>query len=490
MKKIYLFIGLITLVYLSFGQTNVPAGYVSGTWALSNSPYNIQGSIEIPDGSTLTIEPGVIVNFQGAYKLNVQGRLLATGTANDSIIFTTSNTIQGWRGIRFDGTPATNDTSKIVYCKLQFGKASGSSDHDRYGGALYFQNVSKVMIHNCNISNNQADTYGGAIFCTGSPIDICSNVISNNKTNGFTWGGGAIACFNSNLTLTNNTITNNMSVGSSCGGGGILLSAYSIPVIKNNIIVNNSSNNGGGIYCTDGSCPILINTILWGNTATHGSQVFVNTENSDPDFYYCNVQGGFNAIELNGNFYNGTYSNNIDSVPQFVAPSNGSGTGYNGTNADWSLQSTSPCIDAGDPNGTYPATDIIGNPRVTVCRIDIGAYEYQNGISLVVLLSITQPILCHGEATGEIIASASGGIGPYTYLWNNGQTTNYITGLIAGTYIVTVSEEGGCALTDSITISEPPIFSVDAGQDKTIISELLTSSSKNKYFSPLCNKQK
>jgi hypothetical protein len=104
-------------------STIVPAGNVSGTWTLAGSPYNVQGSIQILDGTTLTIQPGVTVNFQGMYKLNVQGRLLAIGTLSDTINFTAANTTNGWRGIRFDNTPTTNDTSKIVYCKLQYGKA-------------------------------------------------------------------------------------------------------------------------------------------------------------------------------------------------------------------------------------------------------------------------------------------------------------------------------------------------------------------------------
>ena len=115
------------------------------------------------------------------------------------------------------------------------------------------------------------------------------------------------------------------------------------------------------------------NCILYGNIAsTSGLQVFLNDDGSDPNFYYCDVQGATVAFELNGNFYTGSYSNNINTNPLFVSPSSGNGSGYNGLTADWSLQSTSPCIDKGDPAfNTYPSTDIAGNPRVNVCRVDI-----------------------------------------------------------------------------------------------------------------------
>src|SRR5688572_3770467 len=103
-----------------YSQTTIPAGNVSGIWAKAGSPYQVQGTIQIPDGQTLSIEPGVTIEFQGHYKFNVQGRLLAIGTATDTIIFTAVNTTTGWWGVRFDNTPATNDTSKIKYCKLQY----------------------------------------------------------------------------------------------------------------------------------------------------------------------------------------------------------------------------------------------------------------------------------------------------------------------------------------------------------------------------------
>src|ERR1039458_810055 len=151
MKKNLLFI-FIFISVISFAQTSIPAGNVNGTWTLLGSPYNIQGSIQIVNGDSLIIQPGVTVNFQGTYKFLVQGKLKAIGTVTDTIVFTAANTTNGWRGIRFDNTVATNDTSRIVYCKLIYGKATGTSPNDN-GGAFYFNNFSKAIISKCNISN-------------------------------------------------------------------------------------------------------------------------------------------------------------------------------------------------------------------------------------------------------------------------------------------------------------------------------------------------
>ena len=59
---------------------------------------------------------------------------------------------------------------------------------------------------------------------------------------------------------------------------------------------------------------------------------------------------------------------------------------------------------------------------------------------------------------GSIDISIIGGTGPYTYLWSNGSTTQDISGVIAGTYIVTVTDSTGLQATQSITVGQP--FSV------------------------------
>lgn len=55
------------------------------------------------------------------------------------------------------------------------------------------------------------------------------------------------------------------------------------------------------------------------------------------------------------------------------------------------------------------------------------------------------------NASGKLVAYGTGGTGTYTYLWNNGATTDTIRNLAAGTYVVTVSS-GGYTATRSVTI--------------------------------------
>jgi len=68
-------------------------------------------------------------------------------------------------------------------------------------------------------------------------------------------------------------------------------------------------------------------------------------------------------------------------------------------------------------------------------------------------------VACFGGSNGTLEANPSGGTGSYSYLWSNGQTIQFITGLAAGTYTVTVSDGAGCSKTGSIAITQPAALS-------------------------------
>lgn len=60
-----------------------------------------------------------------------------------------------------------------------------------------------------------------------------------------------------------------------------------------------------------------------------------------------------------------------------------------------------------------------------------------------------------GGSNGTASVTPSGGTSPYTYSWNTGATTSSITGLIAGSYNVTITDFNGCTLGKSFTITQP-----------------------------------
>ncbi len=64
---------------------------------------------------------------------------------------------------------------------------------------------------------------------------------------------------------------------------------------------------------------------------------------------------------------------------------------------------------------------------------------------------------CTGACTGKAQALPSGGTPPYTYQWSTSpiQTSATATGLCAGLYVVTVTDNNGCTVTKSVLIEDP-----------------------------------
>ncbi len=67
----------------------------------------------------------------------------------------------------------------------------------------------------------------------------------------------------------------------------------------------------------------------------------------------------------------------------------------------------------------------------------------------------TIAIDCFGNANGEVNASAFGGTGSISYLWNTTDTIADLTGLTAGFYEVIVTDQNGCTDTSNVTLDEP-----------------------------------
>lgn len=123
------------------------------------------------------------------------------------------------------------------------------------------------------------------------------------------------------------------------------------------------------------------------------------------------------------------------------------------------------------PNYTYT-----WNPNVsttnTASGLTAGSYNItvtdQSNCTKTTTINITQPaqalaatyqitdVACYGGATGSIAVTASGGVSPYTFAWNpNVSSTSTASGLTAGNYDVTVTDQNGCTLTSTQAVAEP-----------------------------------
>ncbi len=73
----------------------------------------------------------------------------------------------------------------------------------------------------------------------------------------------------------------------------------------------------------------------------------------------------------------------------------------------------------------------------------------------ITMTGIVDDVNCYGMSDGGIDLSVLGGSVTYTYLWSNGATTEDISGIVSGTYSVTVTDFNGCTEFTSFTVAQP-----------------------------------
>jgi len=103
----------------------------------------------------------------------------------------------------------------------------------------------------------------------------------------------------------------------------------------------------------------------------------------------------------------------------------------------------------GAGNYTVTITDNNGCTKDTVVTVS-------NPAAPVLSLNSSKDVNCFGGNDGFIDINVTGGNGPYTYVWNSGETTEDIQNLTANTYTVTVTDQFGCSAVYSLVVSEPP----------------------------------
>jgi parallel beta-helix repeat protein len=238
---------LLTLIFSIFSFANtilfhpVKATYVEGyitldtIWTLVDSPFIISNEITVCSNATLTIEPGVQVRFGGFFNINIEGRLIAEGTENKVIRFT-SNQLEpetgAWGTLNFNsiqesslsnciieyglnGITVENGRVNIQECIIRYNSENGVTILDGY-----------VNIENCEVLNN---TLGGIFVSGSSHVSIHNNLISGN-------GDGIIlnGVLTSQISITQNEISFNQHSGILCEA-----ETYGNTIILNNTVFQN-----------------------------------------------------------------------------------------------------------------------------------------------------------------------------------------------------------------------------------------------------------
>lgn len=91
-------------------------------WRADASPVVVIDDVIVPQGVTLTIEPGTRVEFHSGAKLTINGRLLAEGTADRKVVLDRPRGSTGsWSGLRFIGSRKDN---RLVHVDMDHASAS------------------------------------------------------------------------------------------------------------------------------------------------------------------------------------------------------------------------------------------------------------------------------------------------------------------------------------------------------------------------------
>ncbi|MES2628555.1 MAG: hypothetical protein V4616_06250, partial [Bacteroidota bacterium] len=327
--------------------------------------------------------------------------LSITGSSSATVTNCVFNELISTTGTAGGVAVVVNGTGSNTFSNCSFTKGSITGGTSAGGGAMSIGG-STLTLFNCTFSENVANGgttgRGGAITITGGNTDIVNCTFNANTCRN---SGGAIYVSGGNTTVRFSRFTSNSvsAGGSSTGqGGGAINHAGGTLSIANCRFTSNvsggsgTSNAHGGAIYSNVPCTIK-NSFFNANRSIYGAIVANAAAISNCTFYKnistvtpgtVQARSGNTTTVTNCIFQEAvsttgvtpTYSRvtetstgtgNINADPMFVDSVNG----------NFRLQSTSLCINGGDPAFIQgnDSLDLDSLTRVKDGRVDMGAYE-------------------------------------------------------------------------------------------------------------------
>jgi hypothetical protein len=207
--------------------------------------------------------------------------------------------------------------------------------------------------------------------------------------------------------------------------------------------------------CTEGNGSVTI-------SPSNGQEPYqVNTSNGQAEFYFGDLTSGtytYQITDAHGCVINTTATvNNGSPVIEQVTLTDV--TCYGGSNGSINLT-----VNDGNPSYTYNWSN--GFTTESNTTLGAGTYYVQitdaNGCTTSGTYVINEPEAVEinpivsadfGNNDGSIDLNVSGGTPGYSYEWSNGQTTEDVFGLAAGTYSVITTDANGCATSTFVEVA-------------------------------------
>ena len=267
---------LLLLLSLSAGTlpNSLCAQQIARTFKQETSPHQLHTNLTVPFGEVWKIEQGVQLCFGANVEFNVDGVLIATGTREHPIVFTSCNHAQKWAGMRFADS-------------RQLGPFRSSLKHVVIEAASKRSQI---------IAGHNPQNSGGALSVLRSDLDIIGATIRHNDAD---IGGGIYIGHDSDVTIHHSAIYGNTAFGSRyiySGGGGIYATSPRRLWISRSIVAQNSFHStnyaneegGGGLYLSGGNVELGFNLVI-GNSSGKGSGMLVIGNSREPHVFAANV---------------------------------------------------------------------------------------------------------------------------------------------------------------------------------------------------------
>ncbi|MBK8845743.1 MAG: SprB repeat-containing protein [Bacteroidetes bacterium] len=299
-----------------------------------------------------------------------------------------------------------------------------------------------------------ASCSGTNVLCNGGSTGSAT-VTAANGTSPYTyvWSNSATDASITGLAAGTYTVAVNDACGAiaTCSYTVTEPAALTASCSGTNVLCNGGSTGSATVTVANGTSPY---TYVWSNSATDASATGLSA-------------GTYTVTVTDANGCIATCSYTVTEPAALTASCSGTNLVCNGaSNGTATVTATD-----GTPGYTYLWSN--GSTDASQTGLTAGAYTVTvtdaNGCTATCSYTVTEPTAvaaaCSGTGTTSIGGSdgtasvvASGGTPGYTYLWSNGNTTTSQTGLIAGTYTVTVTDVNGCTGNCSYTVVDPVVI--------------------------------